>query len=103
MSRKPESRIQLRIQKAIRTKWPKAYVRKIHGSEFSSGGMADLVVCIDGYFIALEVKVDPDDWGSDLQVADGKEVIRAGGLWAIVTSPEEAILEINNYLYSRKR
>jgi hypothetical protein len=102
MSRKPESRLQLKIQKAIRAKWPRAYVRKIHGSEFQSGGMADLLVCIDGFFIMIEVKM-PGEKPSDLQIADGHEVHHAGGLWFTTDSVAEAIIEINNYLYAKHR
>jgi len=97
MSKKPESRLQLQIQRAIRAKYPHAYVRKIHGSEFQAGGMADLLICIKGHFIMCEVKM-PGEKASDLQQADGREVVAAGGTWFTADSVEGALQTLGEFL-----
>ena len=90
MTRKPESRLQLRIQKALRDKFPDIYIRKIHVSEFSQAGMPDLICCYRGRFVAMEVKMAGEKL-SALQNIEGVAVVNAGGHWFIVTSVEEAI------------
>jgi len=90
MSKKPESRLQMRIQNAIRLKYPKAYVRKIHGSEYQSGGIADLLIGIDGLMVMCEVKM-PGEEPSELQIADGKEVLASGCYWFVAESVDEAM------------
>ena len=102
MARQPESRLQRRIQDAIRGVFPLAYVRKIHVSEFQSGGIADLICCINGFFIAVEVKVD-GGLPSRLQINEAKEVKRAGGLSIIAHSVDEAVEQIVDHLKSKVR
>jgi Holliday junction resolvase len=97
MAQQRESALQRRVQKAIRAHWRGAYVRKIHVSEFQSEGMPDLICCIAGYFIAVEVKTD-DGTPSRMQLLEREEIRRAGGCALIVRTPEQAIIQITNFL-----
>jgi len=97
MARKPETRLQQKIQRAIWAEWPKSYVRKIHVSEFQSGGIADLLCCIQGYFFAIEVKM-PGEEMSELQEAEAIEVKLAEGVTFVATSVGEAIRGIKDGL-----
>jgi hypothetical protein len=97
MARQPETRLQRKIQKAIRIEWPGSYVRKIHVSEYQSGGIADLLCCVLGYFFAIEVKI-PGEEREELQVREAEEVLRAGGVSFQATSVGEAIRGIKDGL-----
>jgi hypothetical protein len=100
MATQRESNLQRRIQHAIRTQWPCAFVRKIHGSEYQHGGAHDLHCCIDGLFAGIEVKV-PGEEPTELQKHEHFELKRAGGISIIGTSPEQVIAELRKQLVAR--
>src|SRR4051812_7298348 len=56
LSSGPESKIVRRIIDRLRVTYPGAYLRKIHGNQFQHAGIPDLVGCIEGAFVGLEVK-----------------------------------------------
>jgi len=98
----PEAPLQRKIKAAVKEKWPGAYVVKYHGSDASEAGTPDLLMCVQGYFIALEVKAPQP--GESLEHARGRadklqlyrieQIKKAGGHGAVVCSVEEAIEEI---------
>lgn len=63
---------------------------KYHGSQFGEAGVADLLCCIDGVFVAVEAKAPNGHHPvTDKQAAFGGRVQRAGGIWAVCRTPEE--------------
>lgn len=95
----PETRLQRKIQDAITDEWPDAWVLKVHGGPFQASGIPDLLACVEGRFIALEVKhPDQPHPVSDLQQAHLDWIGRAGGVAAVVESVEEALDAINRSL-----
>lgn len=54
------------------------YVVKYFGCNYSTSGTPDLLACINGYMVAIEVKA-PDGKPSELQLEKIKEVRKAGG------------------------
>jgi len=93
----PETRLRKRIVKVLLREYPQAYVRKVHGNAYQNIGIADLLCCFEGHFIALEVK-RPKKLATPAQLLEGRKVEKAGGTFAIVTSPEEAILAVKRGL-----
>lgn len=63
---------------------------KVHGSAFT-GGIPDIVACYKGLFVALEVKVDPDEGPTPKQQYTINEIKRAGGISACISSVKEAL------------
>ena len=55
------------------------YVIKIWGGGFQSAGVPDLVICANGKFIGLELKVD-DNKASEIQTYHLEEINSAGGV-----------------------
>ena len=100
MSAKSESGLQRRVQRALRAAFPNAYVRKIHGSAFTPAGMPDLICCIKGLFIGIEVKM-PGEKPTALQANEQDEIWMAGGIAMIVHSPEEAVKLCHAWLGKR--
>ena len=90
MAKKPESHLQRRIQEALRVAFPGCYVRKVHVSEFSAAGIPDLVCCIRGMFIGIEVKM-PGEQPTRLQEFELNEIGKAGGYAFVASSPEQAV------------
>ena len=99
-SPKPESRLQRRIQGALRSAFPGCYVQKIHVSEFAAAGTPDLLCCIHGRFVALEVKV-PGEQPTVLQEFALNNIRHAGGWAAVVSSPQQAVALIQELLKCR--
>src|SRR4051794_6280418 len=90
MAAQREGNLQRRIQARIRKEWPGSFVRKIHGSEYQHGGAHDLHCCIKGLFVGIEVKM-PGEERSELQLREHVELVRAGGISIVGTSPEQVI------------
>lgn len=75
----PESRIQKKLMDALTTAYPEIYLRKIHQTQFSHAGIPDLVGCLNGNWIAIEVKTNTGKL-SKLQERELKLIDKAGGL-----------------------
>lgn len=65
-----------------------AWYIKTHGSIFSKAGTPDILACVKGKFVAIEVK-RPGGVVSALQEANIKLIEQAGGVALIVYSLEE--------------
>lgn len=99
MATKPESKIQKKIQEAIRAKYPDSFFFKTHGGPYQAAGIPDLVGVINGYFIGLEVK-QPEKLATvtKLQADCIRKINTAGGGATVVTSPDEALAFIELFL-----
>ena len=89
MARKGETLIVENIRKYILSIEPSAHIYKVYGSGYSKKGEPDLLVCFRGRFVGLEVK-DPKNksyGATKLQLQRLKEIEKAGGISAVVTSP----------------
>ncbi len=72
-----------KIKKYLKSK--NCYCVKYFGCMYSTSGTPDLLCCINGYFVAIEVKAD-DGVPSDLQEQKIKDIRKAGG-FAYVAYP----------------
>lgn len=61
------------------------YYVKYHGDAFSTAGVPDLLACIGGRFVGIEVKAD-DGEPSELQLWTIRQIRKAGG-HAVVLFP----------------
>lgn len=62
------------------------YVKYWAGGAFTSSGIPDLLSCINGRFVGIEVKADDGD-PSELQVWTVNKIRRAGGV-AVILYPK---------------
>jgi Holliday junction resolvase len=93
MSTQPESRLQRKIQDAIKAQG--YFVFKVHGSEFMMAGLPDLIVCAEGLFIGLEVKLPATRSNTSARQDYVHGLINdAGGKATVVCSPDEALRTI---------
>ena len=84
----PETRIVRAIIASV-SRRPRSWLVKIHGGPFQAAGIPDIIGCIDGRFVALEVKV-PGARATKLQELTLSRIAAAGGIAAVVTSVAEA-------------
>lgn len=91
MAKQPESRMQKKIQEALKRGFPGLYIFKMWGGPFTPAGIPDLICCFRGRFIALEVKLPhKSSKPSDIQLKTIDRIREAGGIAAVVRSVEEA-------------
>lgn len=93
-----EPKYQGKIRDAIREAFPEAYIVKIQQAQYSTGGIPDLMVIINGHYFGFEVKRPYFNKKGELQKKAIKEITEAGGTAEFVSYPEEAIKIINTYL-----
>ena len=61
------------------------FIKYWAGSQFTKSGVPDILACVDGYFVAIEVK-GPNGTPSELQLHTIKKIREAGG-FAFVLYP----------------
>lgn len=90
MGKQRESKLSTQIQTALRTRG--VFVFKVHGSEYMQVGLPDLICCVRGVFVGLEVKM-PESRGevSKIQTHRHAEIRAAGGEAHVVCSVREAL------------
>lgn len=76
-----ESNFQTKIIKYLESQG--AYVIKYNASGISKTGVPDLLACVNGKFIAIEVKA-PNGIASKLQEYNLKQIQKAGGIGLIL-------------------
>lgn len=59
------------------------YRVKYHGNYYSENGTPDILACVNGYFIAIEVKAQ-DGHPSELQLVKINDIRKAGGFAYVV-------------------
>lgn len=84
MSGKEEQKVQKKITNYLDSLG--AYYLKVHGSAFQPAGTPDLLVCVNGSFVAIEVKKPKGGIVSELQKFKLKEVQNAGGIAFVANS-----------------
>ena len=98
-----EKYYQRKIKEAIKNAYPDAYIKKIAQGFFSEGGIADLMVVINGRYFAFEVKRPVLGEPSELQKQNQIKVRTAGGVYEFVVWPQEALAIIAATLSREKR
>lgn len=73
-----------------------AYHVKIHGSAFMPAGTPDILACINGRFVAIEVKKPIGGVVSSLQQLKIKQVINAGGVAFVARSVSDVQTRLQN-------
>ena len=80
-----------KIKRALEERFQGSYWLKIPGTRYLAG-VPDLIGCVEGRFVALEVKRPDTSYGvTERQEANIKRIRDAEGIAAVVTSVEEAI------------
>lgn len=96
----PETRLVAKMRAAGKAAYGSRLVQiKYHGSEFGEAGVSDLLDCIDGVFVACEVKA-PESYGGSVEraLAEGPtpkqrafiaRIRKAGGVAGVAATVEQ--------------
>lgn len=94
---KKESYYQDKIKKALKAKYPRAFVAKISLSMYSQAGIPDIMMIYCGHYFGFEVKRPVVGVPSKLQEETIRKITAAGGTALFVRWPEEAIQTVEQY------
>ena len=64
-----------------------AYFIKTHGDRFSRVGTPDIIACVNGHFVAVEVKAE-NGKPSELQIHHIEQINKAGG-YGVILYPKD--------------
>nr|DAX52571.1 MAG TPA: Nuclease [Caudoviricetes sp.] len=86
-----EKKVENKIKKWLKDKG--YWYFKVHGSIYQPSGIPDILACINGKFVAIEVKRSEGGIISTLQKAQIEMIKKNGGIAGVANSMEE-FLEI---------
>src|SRR5437763_14615445 len=78
------------------------WYRKIHGSMYQAAGIPDIIACINGTFVGIEVK-RPGGIVSSLQQFNIDEIHRNGGVAFVAYSVEDVRRQLDALRISKDR
>lgn len=96
MKRKPQS--EKSIENQIK-KWLDSngyWWMKVHGDMFQKAGVPDIIACINGKFVGIEVK-RPGGRVSELQKHQIEQIQKSGGVAFVAYSLEEVRVNLDNF------
>lgn len=98
-----ESNFVSKVEKYIRTTFrDEAWFFKVGGNAAQKSGIPDILVCIKGRFIAIELKrEDGSGKPSEQQIIECKKINRAGGI-AIVSDDFKEVKNLLNTIYNQE-
>lgn len=68
------------------------YYFKVHGSKFMPSGIADIISCVNGRFVGIEVKrPGAKNEQSEQQKIHQRNVIKSGGIYILADCLEDVI------------
>ena len=68
------------------------YHFKVHGSKFMEPGIADIIACVHGHFVGIEVKrPGAKNEQSEVQKVHERNVKKSGGTYLLVDSLQEVV------------
>lgn len=101
MPKKPESKLQeqcLKYIKELEKQGQPIIAINQHGSAFSSRGVPDILMCVKGIFIAVELKIAPNK-PTPLQEHYIERIRNAKGLALVIYEYEDFKSLVNYALY----
>jgi hypothetical protein len=98
----PETRLRKRMVKKLQEKYPNGLFTKIHVSVFANAGIPDLICCVEGLYIGIEIKV-PGRKASPNQEFYMSRIRRAGGSAGVATTVEEILQIVDEALKKGRR
>lgn len=92
----PEGKVKERVKKVCKELGAHV-IMPVMGSAMGARGVPDLLICIDGRFVAIETKAKRKDKPTLIQALALRDVVKAGGQ-AFVIDGENTIADIRNVL-----
>jgi len=88
----PEGSVKNWIKAQILKKYPDSYIYVTHVGQYGKRGVPDLVMCIEGLFVTVEVKTIKGNL-TELQALEGRRIEKAKGIWMTIYGRNEDQLD----------
>jgi Holliday junction resolvase-like predicted endonuclease len=88
----PEGAVKNWIKTQILKKYSEAYIYVTHVGQYGKRGVPDLVMCIKGLFVTIEVKTVNGKLTA-LQEKEGRRIEESGGIWMTMYGRNEDQLD----------
>ena len=75
----PEGKVKEKLRKWLRKEYPGCWIYMAPGGRFGRKGVPDLVCCIEGVFVAIEVKAKEGMEPTPIQEDELKLISKASG------------------------
>lgn len=82
----PEGKVKKKVITTLKELGVFTFFPATHG--YGTSGMSDIIGCVNGLFIAIEVKADKTKKPTELQKIFGQHVVTHGGFWMVVCDDE---------------
>lgn len=92
MAQTPEGKIKDWFVRVIRKEFPDAWIYKAPGGPFGRKGVPDLVMSINGNFVAVEIKTDKNNPTPTQQVEINK-IRKSGGVALVLKGKDEEFMK----------
>lgn len=92
MAETPEGKIKRKILAWIKATWPDSYSFRYPAGMFGRAGVPDIIACIEGFFVAIEVKSDVGR-ATGLQILELKSIQKAKGVAVLIYGFDTVKLE----------
>lgn len=89
MATTPEGKVKDAIKKYLKQAYPEAVVYMPAASRFGRAGVSDILACVKGRFVAIEVKADTK--ATALQELFINNIKKAGGIGAVCYNVEDVV------------
>ena len=89
----PENKVKAWLVKEIKLKYPTAWVYKPPGGAYGKKGVPDIVMCISGLFVAIEVKASDKSELTAMQIHQLTLINDAKGIGASMKGKDRNKLE----------
>lgn len=88
-----------RVKTAIRQYLDRAgiYYDNVRGGTYSRPGSPDLVMCLGGHYVGLEVKA-ADGTVSPVQLMRARAIDRSGGAYLVIHTLDEVVGIVHDYM-----
>ena len=93
MAQTPEGAVKTWLKKELMKQFPKMYVYMAPGGPFGKKGTPDMLCCMEGLFVAIEVKAKPESELTEMQKYQMKKLRSAGAITAAVKGKDIKRLE----------
>lgn len=102
----PEMKVHTWLKKKIKEKYPDAYIYKPRAGTYGKKGVPDFIFCINGLFIAIEVKASIESKPTKLQEIELDRIKLADGVGAVLHGKDEEFINrlftyISTYVIQR--
>jgi Holliday junction resolvase len=94
-----EASLQDRVLRYLRSLKPDVWAVKYHGAMYGTAGVPDILACVRGRFVAIELKTTTKE--TPIQRMQRQSIEQAGGVSFVAYSLDEVKAVIEPLLYER--